>query len=346
MYLTRPQAIIFIAGLAIFIALRKTSIKKVAFFTLFMGAVTLLADILILSPIYERTGFTPFLLRGLHAVRAQAFDTSPSLTLKGEPVATTYDLLNILKKLFYNTYNFYRRIHDILSPYLFFTFVIGIFLPTKNKELKNLQITTLLVTTGSILAAALTIPFFRYIHPVVPLVYILGCGSLYVLLNKVKLHKIFFSILIFVFVLGPSLGVIVVDSRFKNDRVNIGKPPSYAVLSDELKKRTENYDIVLTNLDTWASWYGERKSVWLPHSITYLEDIKDYLSANTIFVTDYLADDENYLLGEDWKGLLENPESINDTFLSAFNSYEIITIPASDTYENIELKAVLFKKTI
>ena len=337
LYLTRPQAVIFIFGMIIFIALEKTTIKKVIIVTFLMGVAMLLIDKLMIVPL---------LSRGFQAINAQLFTVSPSETLKGAPSSSSFDYVNIARKLFYNTYNFYRRIPDILSPYLFFTFIIGLFIKERNRLLKNLQLVTLFLVTASVLAAVLTIPFFRYIHPVVPLIYILGCGALFTIITstKIKYQNVVIFCLLAIFAIGPSLGVLVVDARFKKDQYNFGKAPSYVLLSQELKKHTDADDVVLTNLDTWSSWYGERKSIWLPNSISSVSGLSEKLTVNTIYVTNYLANDENYLLGEDWKALLENPESIKETSLSSFSDYTLVSIEASETYENIDAHGVIFKR--
>jgi hypothetical protein len=178
-------------------------------------------------------------------------------------------------------------------------FALGLFNWNKSKIENAFKTAVLFVLTLTFLVAALSIPLFRYLHPVVPLVYIIAVGTLVTFVTKFsncqyliskqiqnsdkkrkqynlgyRISNLLFSknnsralisfFLVFIFAVGQTLGVIFLDSRFERAIKNPGKPPLHVVLSTKLKEITAPDDVVITNLDTWGSWYGERKTVWYP----------------------------------------------------------------------------------
>ncbi|KKQ96272.1 MAG: hypothetical protein UT23_C0036G0002 [Candidatus Woesebacteria bacterium GW2011_GWA1_39_12] len=119
------------------------------------------------------------------------------------------------------------------------------------------------------------------------------------------------SLLIFIFVVGQSLGVIFLDSRFKAKTINKGKPPVYVALSRILKENTNPDDIIVTNLDTWGSWYGERKTIWYP-------------------------------MGPEWRQVFFNPDKIEGSFI--LENYILageFEISPEETYERQGARAIL-----
>jgi len=60
----------------------------------------------------------------------------------------------------------------------------GIFKWSKDKIENSLKVVTVFVTAATFLVAALTIPFFRYLHPVVPLVYVFAISTLVWVVEK------------------------------------------------------------------------------------------------------------------------------------------------------------------
>jgi hypothetical protein len=151
------------------------------------------------------------------------------------------------------------------------------------------------------------------------------------------------TLLILFFVVGQTLGVIFLDSRFKAARTNRGKPPVYVVLSQILKENTTLEDIVVTNLDTWGSWYGERRTVWFPLEPVQLIPPKGQKNPfDAIYLTSYLMDDENYYMGDEWRQVFYNPESPEDRFIAEnFELKGVYQVSAEENYEKQDARAVL-----
>jgi predicted membrane protein len=243
---------------------------------------------------------------------------------------------------------------NILSPYLFALFLIGIFKWNKKDKVGNaLKASTIFMILLTLLITAVTIPFFRYLHPVVPMIYVFAVGIMVWMVNKIfqevpkikadKFVVLVSSFLVLFFVVGQTLGVIFLDSRFKEKITNKGKQPVYAELSYVLKDNTNPSDVVVTNLDTWGSWYGERKTVWYPLEPDMLNPVNgEEVPFDAIYLTSYLIDDENYYMGVEWRQIFNNPEKITNKFIAEYYKLKGIYVVSSDkTYENMDARAVL-----
>lgn len=354
MYFTRPQGFIYIICLILFWLLVNFKLKKaiLSFFGIII--LGLFVDKFILANFAGKYFLYPILARGQDALVKITTTSSPSDALRG--VIEEATLISSLKKIFYNLYNFYKMLPQILSPYLFVLFLISLFYWTKNKLLNAFKISVTVMVLLTFLTAAISIPLFRYLHPIIPLVYIVAsemlvlicrnfivCGKL---IKKDVCINVVCILLIFIFCGGQILGVIFLDSRFKSKLVNIGKPPVYVVLSKLLKENTNEDELILTNLDTWGSWYGNRKTVWYPMSpdaIIPSDGQKN--SLDIIYLTSYLVDDENYYMGEEWKQIFLNPNNIKNEYI--LKNYKIKTtfdIKADDVYENYSAHAILLVK--
>ena len=342
LYLTRPQAVVYILGVVFLMMLFKFGYKRSITLITIVSLAGLLVDRLIIYPLSIRySNIMPLFERGLQAINVHLISESPSDILRGAATEASGTFV-LIRKVFYNLFNFYRRIPDIMSPYLLFAFVLGIFIKSKEETVEKTKFMVLFVTVLTFLTAALTIPFFRYIHPIVPLVYIFGVGTFFIVSNRLKLSKIIPISLITFFVIVLSVLTMLVDVRFNRTIYNFGKPPVYTLLGEKLRLITHENDVIVTNLDTWGSWYGERKTVWLPLEPEKLIPSKDELTVDAIYITDYLMDDENYYLGEGWREILNAPEKISETVLGGkFEGYQVIQINAQDTYEKIPARGVL-----
>ncbi len=345
MYFTRPQAFIFIAGFILLWFLLRFKPKKALFNFLFLILLGILVDRLILVPLSGKFFLYSITSRGSHAVTQHLPGVAVSESLRG--VAQDANLLTVFKKVFYNLYNFYKLLPQIASPYMWALFVIGLFKWGKDKTKNSLKIVTIFMVVATFLVTALTIPFFRYIHPVIPLVYLFATATLVWIVGKMvkkRLVTIVSTLLITFFVVGQILGIIFLDSRFKADRTNRGKPPIYVKLSYILRDNTEPEDIVITNLDTWGSWYGERKTVWFPLEPSYIIPPEgESVPFDAIYLTSYLIDDENYHMGEEWRKIFQDPEYIEKTEIGKFFYFaETVNIDEEEVYEKKFYKAVLF----
>ncbi len=364
MYFTRPQAFIFILTyilLWLFLNFKKQKVILYFIAIVFLGFVADLVISKYLAGNFFLYGVTG---RAAHAVTEVGLGFSSSDVLRGSH-PFSLSLVQLFKKVFYNLYNFYRLLPQIMSPYLWALFVIGLFKWGKDKLENSLKIATIFMVVLTFLATALTIPLFRYLHPIVPLVYLFAVATLvwivrqifnFKILNskqfqifKFKLTKKLFVtlvsvLLVFFFAVGQTLGVIFLDSRYKAKTVNKGKPPVYVQLSYILKENTEQDDVIVTNLDTWGSWYGERRTVWYPLKPEQLNLKEDQNPFDAIFLTNYLMDDENYYMGPEWRLIFENPQDPNKWDRFVAENYEFageFRVPPDETYERQEGKAIL-----
>jgi hypothetical protein len=152
----------------------------------------------------------------------------------------------------------------------------------------------------------------------------------------------------FFFVIGLSMMTMVVDARFTRTVYNMDKPPGYAVLSEKLEAVTNEDDVIVTNLDTWGSWYGQRKTIWLPLKPKQLILTKGELSVDAIYLTTYRMNDENYYLGKEWRQILDNPTAEERwncegcEFISEnFELVQKYVVEEGENFENKEERAVL-----
>lgn len=346
LYLTRPQAIIYLVGLAIYyLFLNYKNVKDTVKAVIFIFVAVVVVEILLLSlqsllPI-ESISYRLFVTLSQHS---SALGTDG---LRSEIIdSSSIDILSIAKSTFYNIYNFYRTFGDIVSPYPTAFFVLSV-VYFKNREQRTFTLTSIYIVIATVLAASMTLPLRRYLHPMVPFIFIPGIAVLTdIVMRKIQpmvVARMVLFFLIGIFVVGQSLGYILLDSRTFNRNRNLTEPPVYVRLSTQLKDVTDSNDLIVTNLDTWGTWYGERKTIWFPLTPEMLNTVID--SVDAVYLTDYLINDENYRMGEEWKDIFNNPTShSNEFFEDNFEFVDEYTVPASETYENQEGRAVLWVK--
>lgn len=322
MYFTRPQAIIYIFGLILYYFISNFTWKK----GLIYSFVTFISGTLL---------YALFSKQGLIAVTQNLPGMAVSDSLRGSTV--DFNLIALIKKVFYNLYNFYKALPEILDPYLFALFVIGLFSRGKDKIQNSFKISVLFMTGLTFLVTALTIPFYRYLHPVVPLIYIIGIATLVSIFKESKFRIYITSFLVLLFAVGQTLGIIFLDSRFERKTHNVGKAPIYAEMSYKLKEITGKDDVIVTNLDTWGSWYGERKTIWFPLEPGMILPVKDNI--DYIYLTSYKMDDENYYMGKEWREIFNNPEK--QTILPDYEFVAEYEFKAEDNYERENGRAAL-----
>jgi hypothetical protein len=355
MYFSKPQAFIFMAGMLFLWLLLRFSYKKAITYFLGLGVLSFLVDRFILYPLSYNHPATSILMRGVQSIFTYSSLSAVSDNLRGAP-SSSLTILDVLKKTLYNLYNFYKALPQIANPYIWALFFIGVFSWGKDKIQNNLKLTVIFLTVVTFLVTAMTIPFYRYIHPVVPLIYIIGVGTLVWVVNQIFDKKprpvvVISTILILIFAVGQTLGVIFLDSRFERNTHNTGKPPVYVQLSELLRDNTNGDQIIITNLDTWGSWYGERKTVWFPLEPKQLIDFDGKIPFDAIYLTSYLVDDENYYMGEGWRIIYNNPSDQTKwtcdgcaEIAKEFRLKQVYTINSSETYERQDASAVLLIK--
>ena len=345
MYFTRPQSFIFIAGVILYFLLSRLDVRK-AFKLFFVLALSgIIVDRFIIYPLSFKLPLTSVIYRGLQSVLTYSSLNAVSDSLRGG-ISSILTISDIGKKVFYNLYNFYKALPAIANPYLWTMFFLGIFSWKNNKFQNSYKISIIFTTIAVFLVTALSIPFYRYIHPVIPLVYILSSAIIVEIvkcLTKGRNVKVISLVLLTLFSIISTLGKYLLDIRFKTKLINKDKSPLYVVMSYKLKENTSTEDIIVTNLDTWGSWYGERKTVWFPLNpkmLTPLEGQKNPFDA--IYLTNYLMDDENYYMGKEWREIFDNPEKIEDKYISEnYILKGIYKVFPEDNYERQEGRAVL-----
>ncbi len=375
MYFTRPQAFIYIAGIILYWLLTNLNIKKALLYFAGVLIVGVLIDRFVLAPLSGKYFLYSIAGRGINAATQIVSGGSASDSLRGSLGGGDGGLTVLTKKVFYNLYNFYKLLPQIINPYLFALFIIGLFRSSSKAVERQVvlqesfKIASVFMVLATFLVTAITIPFFRYIHPVIPLIYIIAIATMIEILNsqflifnefsifnyKVMKQKFisFISIfIVFFFGMGQTLGVIFLDSRFERQTHNINRPPVYVTLSKILKENTNPDDVVITNLDTWGSWYGERRTIWFPLEPKQLTDsLTGKIPFDAIYLTSYLMDDQNYYMGNSWRQILENP---NDTkkwtcdgcgeVAKEYKLMGVYSVDGRDNYEKQNAKAVLLMK--
>lgn len=338
-YFTRPQGFILIIGALSYYIFTNSKNLKSAFVKLFIVLIIgVIVDLTILTGLTGKTFFYSILSKGAD-VSVLYTPSLPATT--GLRTSTDFkgllfkNSLEVGKKIFYNTYNLYKLMPDIMPYFIFVFFVLSIFIKEDERNNNYLKNTFLFMFVLSILSTSISIPFFRYLHPFVPLLLIYAINIIY----KITKSKTAF-VLIFVFLIGGSLGTLFLDSRFISNTKNLSKPPIYVLMANRLKENTPNSYTVVTNLDTWGSWYGERKTIWYPLEPSKIIPVEDKIDA--IYLTSYLIDDENYYMGENWREILENPQ--NQTILKDYKYAGSYEFSAEDNYQRQDAKAILLIK--
>lgn len=354
MYFTRPQAFIYIAGIILFWLLNNFNVKKAILYFVGVLFAGLLFDHFVLLQMEGKYFLYSVISRGLHSSFNQTSVASDAL--RGATGSVGGGTVQIVKNIFYNLYNFFKLMPNIISPYLFAVFAIGLFMKSKNKIEISFKISSVFMIVLTLLVVAASIPFFRYLHPVIPLVYIVAVGIMVEILKSQISKRILLvlvsCILVLIFGVGQTLGVLILDSRFERNTHNVGKPPVYIELSRVLKENTDVDDIIVTNLDTWGTWYGERKTVWFPVEPKQLIDpITRKIPFDAIYLTSYLIDDANYYMGTDWRIIFDNPKDSElwicdgcDEIAKEYTLKGIYEVNSNDNYERQDTSAVLLIK--
>lgn len=352
MYYTRPHGFIFIIGIGLFVIFK----EKVTTKTWKILLLSILG--LVIFEIYARSHTT---VNFVYSVTTRGLTTLPLSSklmgineeLRGEEFNVTIANLfagakPLLSKIFYNLYNFFKLAPQIISPFLLIMFMIRLFRTEDNITQKSLKASTLFMLALTLLVVAASIPAFRYIHPTIPVIYLFAAAEITRIFSSLpKKRSIIFLIVFIVLICGNIMGEIFLDSRFRAvNVVNRNQPPVYVTLSRILSENTSPSDLIVTNLDTWGSWYGNRKTIWLPLYPSMLANA-NYLSQtpDAIFLTDYKSTDAGYFLNQEWTDLIDNPEEINNDFIrSNYEIYKQFEIMPESNYFKEHVNAVLFIK--
>jgi len=355
LYFTRSQAFIYIAGLILYYLLQKLSTRKAVLYFIFISIFAYLIDRYLFRSLNGKYFIYSILYRGSSLVSSNVSGIATSDSLRGN-VLPSVSILSVFKNVFYNIYNFYKLLSQIMNPYLIALFAVGVFKLGKDKMQNSFKVTSIFMVIVTFLVAALSIPFFRYLHPVIPFVYIIAIGTLVWIVGQIFNNKKFIiiasSVLVLFFAVGQTLGIIFLDSRFEKNIYNVDKPPIYVNLSYILRDNTTKDQLIVTNLDTWGSWYGDRKTVWFPLEPKKLIDSNTgKIPFDAIYLTSYLIDDQNYYMGNDWRLIFNNPKEPKkwicegcSEIAKEFVVKGVYLIAANDNYERQNSEAILLVK--
>lgn len=264
------------------------------------------------------------------------------------------NIKEVLSKIFYNLYNFYKVLFNLDSALPNFTIPLinigyllsNILIFTKeNIEKTTFRVFSLLMLIGLIILSSATSPQIRYIHIMVPFITILAVDLLYQFIsfagskvNLVKKETFIISIMTGIFILSfvlPFVGKALLDSRFESRIYNVNKPYVGKVLGERLKNITVANSKSVTNLHTWGSWYGDRITMLIPINFENFKLADEKIAFDYIYLTDYQRNNEDRPLNGGWGILFDHPHLINDQYLlSNFRLIKEGTISANEVYEN------------
>jgi hypothetical protein len=349
MYLTRPQYFIFCIGFLIYYLFRYFMFKKAVAILSLVALSWIFVDILFLS-----SGVNSYYYSVLEFAKYGLSSTNASDQLRG--LGSNFSLSTVIVRLLYTLYNFYKALPDILNPYLFVFYCLAMirlvisFVKRRLMDKDYFVASSLFSTLLLVFVTALTVPFYRYLHPVIPLVYVVSIGTLVSIVksltkglsleNKSNYFEFFSFVLIIVFAVINTLGIVFLDSRSISLNRNFDKAPIYVEMSYKLKEITNKDMVIVTNLDTWGSWYGERKTIWFPVEPEMILPVSDNNEA--IYLTSYKMDDENYYMTKKWREIFYDPE--NQTILPDYKFVGEYEFKAEDNYERENGRSVLLIK--
>lgn len=361
MYFTRPSAIIYIAGfIFLYILLHFKNKIQILRVSAVAVAVWFVIEIVLMKFSGKFFLYSP-LARFISGTTSFSSSAASTVSLRGGGNALVVGLRPLLSKFFYNLYNFYKLLPQILSPYLAAFFFLSLFRWEKEREKRIFRLIVLFLVVATFFASAAFLPIYRYLHPVIPFIYLLAVEMLVWIVSKVvsEQYSVFSKkllitnyqllitfTLVFIFIIGQTVGKIFLDSRYIQAHTNQGKPPVYVELARILKENTDSNDLIITNLDTWGSWYGERKTIWFPLEPSQLIPAEGKeLKIDAIYLTSYKMVDENYFMGKEWREIFYSSEEIKDPFFAEnFEFTERFEIKPEDTYEKEGASAVLLLK--
>lgn len=264
-------------------------------------------------------------------------------------IDTSFLLRNLgvfLSKFFYNMYNFYKSIFSFDSllpqfanPVVVVAYLLSLlgFLRKESREVRIFRGVVLVMFLGSLGLAAATSPHIRYIHYVLPFVIILGVDFMERVFQQLNPRRETAGLLLVLtaFFILPFLGITILDARFRSRVHNLNQPYAQKVLGEVLGDLTNKDAVVVTNLDTWGSWYGNRKTILIPLNLGDFSILDRHVGIGAVFLTDYQRNNENHPLEGEWGMMFDTPEKIdNSHFIENFSLIREGSIPALEVYEN------------
>lgn len=254
---------------------------------------------------------------------------------------TLYDLYNLGK-----SFNFISPLPWVASPFIIISSFLALFLKG-SKEINNFKLAFSVSFAITILAIALGVPHVRYLHPFIPLLIILAAAfiekSRNTLFQGMENAKVTFLILLFV--LFQPIGLLLLDSRFDRKTYNINKAPAHYVIAKKLTKEIKENSTIVTNLDTWATWYGRINSIIIPLERENFLRVDKTVKADAIALTDFQKDNEDHPLTGFWEKLFFSPETKDVYIQDNFKKRTEIIIDKNEVYENQQYKIVILERS-
>lgn len=256
----------------------------------------------------------------------------------------------LMSKLFYNSYNFFKIIFSsdnllppLTAPFITMNYLFSnlLLLKDEKKEQRYFRIITLFLLFISMVTFAITSPHIRYFHIFLPFMIIIFSDFIINILEKFnlsnkKINAVLFLIVI-AFGLLPFLGSYILDSRFRRSAYNTNKPYAHKVLGEKVGLNSGKNDLVVTNLDTWGSWYGKRKTVLIPVNLSDLEKLDKAKRVDIIFLTDFQKDNEDHPLNNEWEKMFVGSNEVSSKYiLDNFVNTKSGKVSSSEVYENRE----------
>lgn len=319
MFITRQQAVVFLLSLIAFSGLFLFgSIQKKIY--VFILSAIILFGIFKLSKINVSSIYSP--LKPLYSVQISA-NQPQGQYLRGETYSpSALSVKTLVSKTFYNLFNF-AKAPDRLAPALVFFFALS---ACFHRPLRRFALFSWITLGFFTLAASATLPNARYIHPILPLIFISSAVGL------LQISHRFLMGLALLLIILPTLGHYTLDARFRGQQFNYGQPPVYRVISNIMSKSIPSGLMIITNLDAWAAWYEGLTTMWFPLSPDMLAGYED--KVDYIVITNYKESDADFALGP-WREVVYSPENISNKFLSEnYRVFDTFTITPDQVYEN------------
>ncbi|MDP3998516.1 MAG: glycosyltransferase family 39 protein [bacterium] len=336
-YLTRFQGILLIPPLLIYIATLK---KKFLYGLLFLSG---FASIIFLSKL-----FLPLMAQDYarfdnnylwYAMAADAL--RPSSEIFGTlSVVTFSDILTnfnlILFKALTNLYFFTQKLFAVLPAPIVIFYALSFFQfrsLKKNRTFKFLSLNLILV----FLVFHLFVLFdLRFFFPLLPLLTVAAAATFLSLLEKLNPKRILFGASLFTafFIVIPTFASSGTATALQRTLAKPRRPTIVYLLARLAKENTSSKAIIVSDRAAHLSWYGERRTIFLPPNPAYLSELEKKVPIDALFFSNYFP--EHYPA---WQDLVENPHDFGDfTFVKSFE------IKPEENYYRIPIKAVLYFK--
>ncbi len=341
MLITRQQSLVFIFAFGLLKLLELYQNNKRIFIRSALLTILIAATCLFMLNQVSFLGFKPYRYIGMIGISSAA---NPADYLRGGGGSIAEQ--NILTKLFYNLYNFIKQPERIAPVAILTLFILGAALPSSGK-LGQFRLFSLILFIAFLTATSITLPNARYIHPVVPFLIISASAVVFQIKKNLNQRWGWIAIISILFIaIGPVVGNIFIDSRFRRNSLNLSSAPAYMVISDIISGNIMPGKLILTNMDAWIAWYNDLTTMWFPLSPDTLQKDNNFKRIDYLALTNYKELDSSFRLGE-WRGLVYEPHLINNSFLNSnFLLMKIINIPAKETLENQDLIVTIYKRKL